>query len=388
MLRRLLFVPILLAAAAVGVLLTLLGPAPEAQPAVETVPVVSVLEARPGPYRVTVSAEGSVSPARRTSVTAEVGGRIAWAADALREGRRVEAGAALFRIEPLPYEQGVSEARGRLAQAKLQLATEEAAAGLARSEWEAEGEAPDPLALRIPQLEAAAAAVAAAEAALRRAERDLERTEVRAPAVGLVVRRAAEVGEWTVPGTPLLELSSLEVAEVRIALPDAAVGLVELPFAGAPVEAQPRVRLSAVLGPELAPVEWSWEGRLARMGAELEPATRRLPAVVEVSDPYGRGRGSGPPLVGGMFVRAEIEGREFPDVVPVPARAFREDGSLVLVDPEDRLRIQEVGVLWSTGEDEVLVRSGLAAGDRVVLDPPRIVADGMRVEVAAPGGGR
>ena len=59
--------------------------------------------------------------------------------------------------------------------------------------------------------------------------------------------------------------------------------------------------------------------------------------------------------------------------------AFRQDGTLLVVDAGDRIRIRSVDAFWTTPDGEVLVRSGLTAGDRVVTTPPTVVTDGMRV---------
>ncbi len=377
MLRKLLFLPILLVAGALVALLVVLGPKPEAREMRTVLPEVRVVEVQVGPRRITVRANGTVRPARRTTVAAEVAGRVVWAAPRLREGNRIEAGAPLFRIEPVAWEQAVLQARSGRDQAMLRVATEEGLARLAEEEWAEEGAPPDPLALRVPQLAAARAALAAAEAVLRRAEADLAGTEIAAPHAGIVGKRLAEVGEWAAPGVPLLELLSVDIAETRVSLPDAALELVDLPFDGA--SPAPRARLTAVRGPGLS--EWTWEGRLVRIEGEMDPATRFLPAVIETPNPWLRGPEGRPPLVAGMFVRAEIEGREIPDVVLAPRSAFREDGRVLVVDDEDRIRFREVDAFWASGEDGVLVRSGLGGGDRVVTHPPVVVTDGMEVRV-------
>jgi len=38
-----------------------------------------------------------------------------------------------------------------------------------------------------------------------------------------------------------------------------------------------------------------------------------------------------------------------------------------------------VDAFWPAGETALLVRSGLAAGERLVVSPPSMVAEGMRV---------
>lgn len=379
--RRFLFVPILLAAFAVVALLVALGPEPEAQDSEPALPEVPVRTVRLDTQRVVVTVHGTARPARRTGVAARVAGEIVWAADALRAGTQVAEETPLFRIRQTRYAQAVAEARSRLAEAELRLLRERAARELARSEWERTGAEPDPLALGVPQLAAAEEGAAAARAALETAEADLGNTEVRAPHAGLVASRDAEVGEWVTPGQRLLELFSLEVFEVRVSLPDAALPLLDLPFRETGGRASP-ARVTATLGPPDAEVRWTWEGRLARVEGAMDPATRFLPAVVEVAGPYRTTPDGRPPLVAGMFVRVEIEGKEFADVATVPVSAFRADGTVLVVDGEDRIRIRQVDAFWPAGETALLVRSGLAAGDRLVVSPPSMVAEGMRVRIA------
>ena len=379
--RRFLFVPILLAAFAVVALLVALGPEPEAQDSEPALPEVPVRTVRLDTQRVVVTVHGTARPARRTGVAARVAGEIVWAADALRAGTQVAEETPLFRIRQTRYAQAVAEARSRLAEAELRLLRERAARELARSEWERTGAEPDPLALGVPQLAAAEEGAAAARAALETAEADLGNTEVRAPHAGLVASRDAEVGEWVTPGQRLLELFSLEVFEVRVSLPDAALALLDLPFRETGGRASP-ARVTATLGPPDAEVRWTWEGRLARVEGAMDPATRFLPAVVEVAGPYRTTPDGRPPLVAGMFVRVEIEGKEFADVATVPVSAFRADGTVLVVDGEDRVRIRQVDAFWPAGETALLVRSGLAAGDRLVVSPPSMVAEGMRVRIA------
>lgn len=391
MIRRFLFLPILAAAAGVFALLTALGPEPVAGRSEPAPPAVRVETVRLAPRRPVARAYGVVRPARRTTLAAEVAGRIAWAAPGLRNGARVESGAPLFRIEPLDYELRVARAEGALAEAELLAARERAAARLARAEWAGEaGADPDPLALREPQLAAAEAALRAARAALASAERDLERTEVLAPHAGLVGQRSVEVGEWAAPGRLLVELLSVETAEVRVSLSDAAVALVEAPLGGVSGASAPRARLFPVAGPSSSASGVSRpfrEGRLVRVEAEVDPATRFFSAVVEVARPRRAAPDGGPPLVFGASVEVLIEGREFPDAASLPESAFREDGTVLVVDADDRLRIRTVDALGTPLEDgRALVRSGLADGARVVLAPPPVVAEGMlvRVEAAAP----
>jgi multidrug efflux pump subunit AcrA (membrane-fusion protein) len=83
----------------------------------------------------------------------------------------------------------------------------------------------------------------------------------------------------------------------------------------------------------------------------------------------------------GLYVTAEIPGRELEGVYSLPREALSVDGDLRVVGRDGRLRIREVEILRASDE-RVVVGSGLAPGDRVVVSRLETVTEGMRVRVA------
>jgi hypothetical protein len=78
------------------------------------------------------------------------------------------------------------------------------------------------------------------------------------------------------------------------------------------------------------------------------------------------------------------EPRLYP-VISVPSQAilFDKDGLRAAVDDNGVVRLRHLDVAADDG-GTVDVRSGLRAGDRLILNPPIGVTDGMRVTTAAP----
>jgi multidrug efflux pump subunit AcrA (membrane-fusion protein) len=87
-----------------------------------------------------------------------------------------------------------------------------------------------------------------------------------------------------------------------------------------------------------------------------------------------------PPLAVGLFVEAEIEGRELPAVFALPRGALRGHDEVVVVDAEERLASRRVELLRIDGET-VFVAGGLAPGERVVARVPSAFVEGMPVRV-------
>jgi multidrug efflux pump subunit AcrA (membrane-fusion protein) len=83
----------------------------------------------------------------------------------------------------------------------------------------------------------------------------------------------------------------------------------------------------------------------------------------------------------GLFVEAEIEGREVAAAVRLPRGALRGSAEVVVVDPESKLHVRPVELLRTDGE-ALYVSGGLAAGERVVVRVPSSFVEGMQVQVA------
>ncbi|MDE2976304.1 MAG: efflux RND transporter periplasmic adaptor subunit [Acidobacteriota bacterium] len=261
-----------------------------------------------------------------------------------------------------------------LAQAGVGLAREQAEADVAREEWEelGVGGAPGPLVLRQPQLAEARARAEAALANKRRAELDLERTAIRAPFAGRLRAKRVDRGEFVNRGVPLATIYAVDAAEVVLPVPDSELAFLDLPLGGELGRSGPRVLLRA----RFAGGRHEWEGRIARVGGEIDPATRMVNLIARVDDPY-RASGDRPPLSVGLFVDAEVVGRSVESVFQVPRGALVGADRVWLVEG-GRLVLRRVGILRADPE-VVIVSDGLSAGDRISLTILESAVDGMRV---------
>ncbi|MGI9591067.1 MAG: efflux RND transporter periplasmic adaptor subunit, partial [Myxococcota bacterium] len=123
-----------------------------------------------------------------------------------------------------------------------------------------------------------------------------------------------------------------------------------------------------------------WTGTVERTEGEIDPQSRMVHVVARVESPYEAGSAGGrPPLAVGLFVRAEIEGREVTGAVVLPRSAMHGEDLVWVVDAEGRLRERAVEVVRSI-EDEVVVAEGLRSGERVVVSPLETAIEGMSVE--------
>ncbi len=367
--------PPLVLVGAVGVagLMVALKPEIQLQEHVPVYPVVEVFTVQLEPVRLSVASQGSVRPLQQTRLTARVSGPIEWISPAFYAGGAFQEGEVLLRLDPLPYESALAEARSRLALAEAAWLQEQEAAEQARRDWERLGAgAPNPLALRQPQLDKAAADREAALAAVAMAARNLEHTRIRAPYDGRVEAKHVDVGQAIAAQATVLA-DIFATAALEVPLP---ITLDELAFLDP--AAEPPVRLSA----EVAGLRHEWRARLVRVAATVDPRSRLVTVFARVEPPYTSNHGM--ELKPGLFVRAEIEGRTLPEAARIPRAALQPGGHVYLLDHDNRLRLARPE-LARTDTDWAIARAGLRPGDRICLTPLLSFAEGMRVE-PVPGG--
>ena len=351
-------------------------PEPETAEPEPVVPLVRVESVTPRPYRFEVTAHGTVVPRAESDLVAEVRGRVVEVAPSLVAGGFFAKGDTLLRLDDREYRIALQRARASVAlrRSEARLAAAEAARRVELAKRGAASTAD------LEQFESRAqvadAALEEALATLDQAELDLERTVVRAPFDGRVHERNVDVGQFVSPGTRLGHVQATDAALVRLPIATDDLAFVDVPLGGEAADGEELgapVRLQASLGGRTR----EWAARLVRSEREIDPRTRTLHVVARVDDPYRRhGSGPGVPLPTGLFVTATISGRQVEGAFVLPPMALRDGDRVFLADDEDRLEVREVGVA-RRGRNEIVVGSGLRAGDRVIVSPLRVYSRGM-----------
>jgi RND family efflux transporter MFP subunit len=322
-----------------------------------------------------IDVQGEARPRTEASLAAQVAGRIVWASPKFLEGGAFAEGETLARIDDADYQLSVIRARAQVAQAEEGLAREEAEGELARQDWQALGRGePPPLAVRAPQLAQARAALAAAEASLRSAELDLSRSNIRAPFTGRVRERRANVGDYVGPGAPVAVIFSTATMEVRVPLTDADLASMRIPvgFTASGANPGPVAHISSVTGGRIR----TWEGRLARVDANVDARTRLVYGIVEVRDPFNPRLAA--PLAPGMFVSVRLEGSISESMIAAPRSALKRNEYVYVVRPDNTIDVRHVRATQTTA-DEAMFREGVADGERVVVSVLTSPRQGMAV---------
>lgn len=344
-------------------------------------PLVRVMAADTDTVQLAVYSQGAVIPRTESVLSAEIAGQVVYVSPAFASGGFFEKGNLLVQLDQREAELAVIRAAADTARDATALQIEEEEARVAIQEWRALGNGtPNPLVSRQPQLAQARARLEASRAALRQAELNLERTEIRAPYAGRVRQKLVDVGQFVNRGNQIAIIYAVDYAEVRLPVPDEQLAYFEAPlhFRG---ERSSTGGPDVVLHADFAGKRHQWTGKLVRMEGEIDPQTRMATAVARVPNPYGRGADAErPPLSVGMFVEAEISGYRFDDVMVIPRAAMRGYDQVMVVDAEDRLRFRTVDVL-RLEPNRAIIKGGIKEGERICLSALDTPVDGMMVRI-------
>jgi multidrug efflux pump subunit AcrA (membrane-fusion protein) len=181
-----------------------------------------------------------------------------------------------------------------------------------------------------------------------------------------------DVGQFVNRGAPIATLYASAESEVRLPIADRQLAYLSIPvgtLGELPPEQQPRVTLTA----DYAGQSLRWEGRIVRTEAAIDTASRMIHVVARVDNAQ-----QPVPMSVGLFVNAEIEGLLADNIVRLPRAALRDGNQVLVVTGDDQLTHRTIDPL-RLYQDEVFVRAGLTAGERVCITPLQTVIDGMRV---------
>jgi len=409
--RRLLLVPPI----ALGVLVLLWMAAGKGPPATaqrgEPTRTVRVIEALARDLIPTAEGYGPARPARVWEAVAQVKGRVIRLHPRLRDGEILARGTELLHIDPVDYELALAEAEAELAElevqgqnARISLAIETRNLALAYQELERARRLVKKGTMSKSAVDRAERAVLSAQATeqnfkntlalipvrrktlqakVKRAERDLAHSLIRAPFDLRVADLRVEADQFVSVGQTLFAGDAVDRVEIEVQV---AMSSLRRLFLGRPEFKLEPARLSEQLTTmlgfsplvrlDLGNYQAEWEAQFVRFDDAVDPQTRTIGVVVAVDHPYDKViLGYRPPLSKGMFVQVVLRGKAHRARVLVPRSAVR-DGAVMVADRDNRLRRRPVGVLFSQGRISV-IEQGLEAGERVLVSDLVPAVEGM-----------
>jgi len=343
---------------------------PEEKAKVDNTPIVAVETITVQPMMLEVDSYGIVKPKYETALVAQVNGEIVQLSDVFVRGGFVKKGQLLARIDPNDYQAALIDAQANMASARAALEKEVAQGKVAEQEWkQITDTSPTELSLRKPQLAQELARVKSAQASVLRAERNLQRTEIRAPYNAMIDSRTIGLGSFVGVGSQVGKLQGTAIAEVR--LPVADNQLQFLIDQGRNAD----VRLSGVFAGK--PVEWL--AKIVRDEGVIDIKSRMSYLVAEINDPYGlqQTENNIVPLRFGAYVNAQIMGIQITNASVVPSYLVV-NGSVAVLDKESKLHYANIDVVRQDGSN-VIVGNGLINGDKLIISALDYPVDGMKL---------
>ena len=380
---------------------------------------VTTLQVAEYEVRPTVTGYGEVEPDILLDVRAEVAGKVVYVHPQLKQGVLLPAGTLVVQIDDSDYVLALKKAQATLAQNRANLAEQE----ITRQDAELDLKlAKDKLNLaskelvRFEQLlkkrsvaqsqvdtqrnvvlqarqevqslqnsldalpyntEVLQAQLEIAEAEVAAQELNLERTRISLPFDARIASQSVETDQYVGLNTSLFSAQTIDkvLVNAQFALPQMRLlskGF-DLPAEQADIfieEGTDTETLMSRLGLEarvslVGNDAWvSWEAKVERISNNLDPASRTVGVIVSVDRPYEQVEpGLKPPLIDGMYMQVELQGRAQPFMV-VPRSALHE------------------GELYLAGEDEKLLRqpvAGFTQQQMLLLDPQQVKLTSDRV---------
>ena len=303
---------------------------------------------------------GTLTPQTQATVRAELGGALLRVT--AEQGQAVRKGDVLAVIETPTQEDAARSAESGLRSEEQNL--EQTRRELARAESLVTAGA---IAARDVEnarnaVTMAESRVADARSRVTSARKALGDATVRAPIAGIVADRPVNAGDVGAVGTALYTLVDPASMELQASVPSESLAAIRVGAA---------VRFTVRGYPDQ-----SFAGRIERVSPTADPVTRQVPIWVSVDNRGGR-------LVGGLYAEGRVT-RDASNGLVLPLSVITEEnGEASVLRVADGVvdRVPVTLGLRDPQTEQVVVTSGLAAGDIVLRGVAQGITPGTRVNV-------
>ena len=317
------------------------------------------------PERQTVSTElpGRTSAFLSAEIRPQVGGIVQQRL--FTEGAQVKAGQVLYQLHASPYDVALASAQASVAKAQASVGTAEV-----NARRNAELVKIDAVSRQVYDDSQAAVVqarsdLAVARAALDNARINLGYTRIKAPISGRTTTSTVTPGALVTANqtAALTTISQLDPLYVDVTQSSTEVLRLKSDLARGRIQKSGQAEAPITLQLEDGS-RYPHPGKLQFAGVSVNPGTGAVTLRAVVPNPDGL-------LMPGMYVRAVLETGINEQALLVPQQGVNRDtagnASVLLVNAEGKIERRKIAVDAAVG-NRWLVGSGLAAGDRVVVD--------------------
>ncbi|HEY4926515.1 MAG TPA: efflux RND transporter periplasmic adaptor subunit [Roseiarcus sp.] len=341
-------------------------------------PRVDVATVSPSPPTQALALPGETAAWDETTIYARVNGYVAkWFVDI---GDHVTTGQTLATIDTPELDAELLAAKAKLNASIAQVAVKQAQADFAKTTDDRWRESPKGVvsdqereskkagsAAAIAELNAARAQVMLEQADVDRLSALTRFKEVTAPFDGTIIQRHIDTGNLVTAGSTantssLYQLSKDDPIRIFVHAPQSVATQLMAPDVTAVITSSDQADLRL-------------EGKIARTAKAIDPASRTLRVEIDIPNVNHA-------LVPGMYVQVAFSLRGGSEMlVPAAAVLFRSGGPQVaVIDKDGAVAFKDVKIARDNG-NFVAIGSGLAIGDKAVLNLSSQIAAGEKVKL-------
>ncbi|MFO1080073.1 MAG: efflux RND transporter periplasmic adaptor subunit [Reyranellaceae bacterium] len=359
-------------AASLGLAMSALAQQPPGPP-----PAVGVVAATRQSTVQTTEYTGRIQSTSRVNLVARVSGYLEEVR--FKDGEEVQEGDLLYRLEQRPYEADQQARLAAVAQFKAQLKNAEAVLARAKALQGTPAYQPSSVDVALANEAALQAQVLGAEGQLQQADINLAYTQIRAPISGRIGRTAVTVGNFVGPGNGVLA-TIVSQDPMYVVFPVPTRVAIELQRRG-PDAGGLAIRLRLPDGRA-----YSQTGRLDFIDNTVSGSTDTMILRGTIANPPLAGSTSGArELVDNELVTVILDDGQPTETLAIPRAAVladQEGDYVFVVGADDRAEQRRLKLAKSSSPALAVVASGLAEGDKVIVEGIQRVRAGQPVSPA------
>lgn len=334
---------------------------------------VTVVAAATRDVPVYLSALGTVQAFNTVTVNAQVSGQLK--SLHFTEGKEVKQGELIAELDPRTFQAALDQALAKRKQDAALLTASQSTLARYEELMKKNFVSAQDLENQRQTVRQQQAVVAADDASVSNAQTQLGYTRISAPITGVAGIRQVDVGNLvSANGTGIVTLTQVHPINIVFALPEQNLESVRRAQADEAVGVE-------VVAFDRADAHQIAQGTLKVVDNQIDTAT----GTFKVKSQFGNEDSA---LWPGQFVNVRVKVRTVAGAIVVPATAVQRgpDGSYAYVlQPDNTVQMKTVVAGGDAGDNNVLVTSGLATGERVVTEGQFRLKPGSKVVPLAPG---
>src|ERR1700734_4201667 len=324
-----------------------------------------------GDMPLTIDALGTVTPFETVTIRTQIAGTLQHVG--FTEGQTVKAGDFIAQIDPRPYEAALAQAQGQLA--KDQALLSQAQGDLARFQQLAKQDsiAQQQVADQVALVAQDKAAIATDQAMVKTAELNVAYTHIVSPVTGRVGLRLVDPGNYLQPSDAngIVVITQIDPISVVFTTPED-----NLPRISARLNSGAKLGITVL---DRDNVHALATGTLTTFDSQIDVTTGTIKMRSTFDNPKGV-------LFPNQFVNVRLLVDTITGATLAPNAAIQlgASGNFVYLLNENATVSKRDVVIGPTDGKRTVITSGLAAGDKVVIDGVRPLRGGAKVKVAEP----